>query len=323
MPPPPNSGCDCLCAGILVADHVCAPIDRLPGAGELVMTKRIVLHIGGCASNAAIDLAKLGVRTGVVGRVGDDVFGGFVRETLEEHGVDTSGLIETSATDTSQTLVVNVKGQDRRFVHCFGANGQFTGDDLPRDRVRHARVLYVGGYLLMPNLTQDELVPVFEAARGAGVKTVLDVAVPEAGDYLSRLDRLLPLTDLFLPNEDEARMITGVEDPLRQAERFHAMGAGTAVVTRGARGSVLVSGDTRLRAGVYPVEFVDGTGGGDAFDAGFIYGLLRGFDLPKCLQWASALGASCVRAIGTTTGVFRRSEAEAFIAEHPLAIERV
>jgi sugar/nucleoside kinase (ribokinase family) len=319
----PIPNCDCLCAGILVADHVCAPVERMPGAGELVMAQRIVLHIGGCASNAAIDLAKLGVRTGVVGRVGEDVYGGFVRDTLQEHGVETSGLIETPGTDTSQTLIVNVKGQDRRFVHSFGANAQFTGADLPPERVRGAKVLYVGGYLLMPNLSQADLVPVFEAARGFGVKTVLDVAIPEPGDYLSRLDRLLPLTDYFLPNNDEARMILGVDDPLEQAERFHRMGAGTAVVTCGERGAVLVSGETRLRAGVYPVEFVDGTGGGDAFDAGFIYGILQGFDLATCLRWGSALGASCVRAIGTTTGVLTRPEAEAFIAERALRIERV
>lgn len=318
-----HSPCDCLCAGILVADHVCAPIDRLPDAGELVMTDRVLLHIGGCASNTAIDLAKLGVRTSVVGRVGDDVFGTFVSDTLQQHGVDTSGLLVTAETDTSQTLIVNVKGQDRRFVHSFGANGRFTGEDLPLDRVRRAKVLHVGGYLLMSNLAQEELVLVFEAARAAGVKTVLDVAIPEPGDYVSRLDRLLPLTDYFLPNEDEARMILSLDDPLEQAERFHAMGASTVLITRGEKGVVLVGEGIRLRGGVYPVEFVDGTGGGDAFDAGFIFGVLQGFDLPKCLKWASALGASCVRAVGATTGIFRRSEAETFIAEHALRIEHL
>ena len=67
-------------------------------------------------------------------------------------------------------------------------------------------------------------------------------------------------------------------------------------------GPLLVSEDVRLRAGAYPVEFVDGSGGGDAFDAGYVYGLLHGLGTEDCLRVASALGASCVRAIGTTTG---------------------
>src|SRR5439155_25070532 len=70
-----NEDAEVLCAGIIVADHVCAPISHLPAAGELVMAERLILTIGGCAANAAVDLSKMGVRASVVGRVGRDVFG--------------------------------------------------------------------------------------------------------------------------------------------------------------------------------------------------------------------------------------------------------
>ena len=109
-----------LCAGIMVADHVCAPIPHVPAAGELVMAENMLLTIGGCAANAAVDLAKMGVRSAVVGRVGKDVFGPIVLDMLREAGVDVA-LVHASATaDTSQTLIVNVAGQDRRFVHGYG-----------------------------------------------------------------------------------------------------------------------------------------------------------------------------------------------------------
>src|SRR5687767_13152091 len=107
---------DVLCAGIIVADHLCTPIDHLPVAGELVMADGMVLAIGGCAANAAVDLTKMGVATAVVGRVGTDVFGGVVTDMLKKAGVDTSLVKTTPGVDTSQTLIVNVKGQDRRFV---------------------------------------------------------------------------------------------------------------------------------------------------------------------------------------------------------------
>jgi sugar/nucleoside kinase (ribokinase family) len=314
---------DVLCAGIIVADHVCSPISHLPAAGELVMAERLILTLGGCAANAAVDLSKMGVSAAVVGRVGSDVFGRVVTDMLQAQGVDISAVVVSRGLDTSQTLIVNVAGQDRRFIHTFGANAEFSASDIPLERVHRCRILYLGGYLLIPNIRQDELASVFAAARKAGAKTVLDVAVPQPGEYLSRLERLLPQVDVFLPNEHEAAQITGEADPVRQAELFRGLGAGTIVITRGAEGSVLVNDEVRLRAGVYRVPFLDGSGGGDAFDAGYIWGLLNHFPAEDCLRVASALGASCVRALGTTPGVFTRTECEEFLLTHNLDIERV
>jgi sugar/nucleoside kinase (ribokinase family) len=312
-----------LCAGIIVADHVCTPISHLPAAGELVMAERMILTIGGCAANAAVDLVKMGVGATVAGRVGGDIFGRVVSDLLREHGVDVSGIQVSPSAETSQTMIVNVAGQDRRFIHTFGANGDFSAADIPSVALDRYRVLYMGGYLLMPNVVKEELIPVFAAAHRAGVKTVLDVAAPGKADYLPRLERLLPHVDVFLPNNHEAALICGESDPLRQAECFRRLGVGTAVITLGGEGSVLVQEGLRLRAGTFAVPLVDGSGGGDAFDAGYICGLLRGLDAEGCLRLASALGASCVRAIGTTPGVFTRGECEQFLGANELRIERL
>jgi sugar/nucleoside kinase (ribokinase family) len=310
-----------LCAGIVVADHVSTPISDLPRAGELVMADRLILTIGGCAANAAVDLVKMGVRAAVVGRVGGDAFGRIVADMLREHGVDVSSLNVSSQADTSQTLIVNVVGEDRRFIHTFGANAEFRASDIPAERVARCRVLYVGGYLLMPEMRGEELASVFATARKVGAKTVLDVGVPRPGEYLSKLEPLLPHVDVFTPNEDEAREITGETDPVKQADVFRRLGAKAVAITMGGDGAVLVTESVRLRADVYPVDFVDGSGGGDAFDAGYIYGLLQGLDAEGCLRVASALGASCVRAIGTTPGVFTRAECEEFTRRLDLRIE--
>ncbi len=315
-----NRPAEVLCAGILVADHVCTPIDHLPAAGELVLADRLLLTLGGCAANVAVGLSRMGVSAAVAGRVGGDVFGRVVADLLREAGVDVSAVTVTPGFDTSQTLIVNVKGQDRRFIHTFGANAAFRAADIPADAAARCKVLYLGGYFIMDRVTQEELLPVFAAARRAGARTVLDVVTPGPGNYLPRLDRLLPEVDVFLPNDHEAALITGESDPVRQAERFRDLGARTVIVTLGERGAVLVSDRVRLRSGTYPVEFVDGSGGGDAFAAGYIAGLLRGLDEEGCLRVASALGASCVRAIGTTSSVFTRAECDAFLREHSLAV---
>src|SRR5438105_14441159 len=195
-----NDQAEVLCAGIVVADHVCTPITHVPAAGELVMAERMLLTIGGCAANASVDLAKMDVRSAVVGRVGNDVFGRIVLEMLRATGVDVSLVRASTTADTSQTLIVNVAGQDRRFIHTFGANGEFSAADIPLDRLPSCKILYLGGYLLMPHLKQEDLVPVFAQARARGIKTVLDVAIPHPGEYLSRLDKLLTHVDVFLPN---------------------------------------------------------------------------------------------------------------------------
>src|SRR5437868_11758437 len=205
-----------LCAGIVVADHVCTPVTRLPTAGELVVADRILLTLGGCAANVAVDLAKMGVSALVAGRVGDDPCGRIVAEMLREYQIDISALQVTAGADTSQTLIVNVAGQDRRFIHSFGANALFRAADIPLDRVARCKVLYVGGYMVMPSLRQDELAAVFAAARRAGAKTVLDVVAPGPGEYLRHLEKLLPHVDVFLPNSHEGGLILGEHDPVRQ-----------------------------------------------------------------------------------------------------------
>lgn len=312
---------DCLSVGVLVADHLCAPIARVPRAGELLLTDHLLLNIGGCASNAAMDLARLGVKVAVVGCVGDDAFGRFVIETLDARGVDTGSIRRLPDVGTSGTLIVNVSGEDRRFIHAIGANGRLSAADIPLERVREARVFYVGGFFLMPGLRGAELAELFRQARATGVITLLDVVVPGPGDYWAELEPLLAETDVFLPNDDEAALLTGLDDPRRQAERFHAAGAKTVVITCGGRGTVLVTEGLRLQAETYPVKYVGATGAGDAFDAGYIAGLLDGGDARRCLEWGSALGASCVRSIAATDSVFNREEAQAFMREHCLKIE--
>ena len=118
-------------------------------------------------------------------------------------------------------------------------------------------------------------------------------------------------------------MILGETDPLRQALAFRDLGARRVVVTKGEHGAIAISDQICVDVGTFPIDFVDGSGGGDAFDAGYIAGLLDGRDEIGCLTLASAIGASCVRAVGTTAGVFTREEAELFLATHRLRVDPI
>lgn len=283
------------------------------------MTDRIELTIGGCASNVAVDLARLGLRSCVAGRVGEDVLGRHVAAALKAEGVATDQITFSTTAQTATTMVVNVRGEDRRFIHAAGANAEFTGEEVTPAAIAGSRALYVGGFGLNSALSGERVAALFRTARAAGVMTVLDVVC--ALDHIDRmLEPVLPLTDLFLPNRDESEIITGLSAPVDQARRFLEWGAGCAVVTCGGEGVVLADAAGIRQGASYEVPQIDATGGGDAFVAGFLYARLHGRSTDDCLRLGSALGASCVQARGATTGVFRADELEAFVAGHSLEI---
>lgn len=309
-----------VCAGIVVADLFVPPLPTLPTAGELLATDDFLLMPGGCAANTAIVLTRLGVSSTVVGKVGADPFGDFLEQDLLARGVDTRGLTRAPGHGTSKTVVLTVAGDDRRFVHTFGANADLGADDIERTLLEGADAFYVGGYLVLPRLEQAALAELYAAARARGARTILDVVVP-SGDARISLDLVadvLPHIDFFVPNEDEARLLTGEMDPYRQAERLREAGASTAVVTMGPEGALLVDDERSIRLPGPDVEVVDGSGAGDAFSAGLIAGLLEGWDVERTLRFASVLGASACTKLGCTPGVFDRAEAERFLAAHPL-----
>jgi sugar/nucleoside kinase (ribokinase family) len=316
---------DVVCVGILVADIFVPPMDRLPLPGELARVNDLPLSTGGCAANTGIDLAKLGARVSVVGKVGNDAFADFIRQDLKSKGVDVGGLRVSSDMPTSRTVILTVIGDDRRYIHTVGANSDLRVPDINLDLVKQAKVLYVGGYLLFPGVDQASLADLLRYAKQNGVKTVLDVAGVNSDHNLDHLKEVLPFTDAFLPNYDEAKILTQNDDPLRQAEIFVSLGVGTAVITMGALGVVACQAGEDgvhkyLHAGVYPIHLIDPSGGGDAFDAGYIIGLLEDWDMERSITFASAIGGSACTKLGTTAGVFTRVEAEKFIAANNLKL---
>lgn len=266
-----------VCAGIVVADVFVPPLARLPDPGALVATDDFVVETGGCAANAAIALARLGLRPTIVARVGDDLFGEFVRDELVAAGVDVTHLSRDAVLGTSKTVIVPVEGEDRRYIHTFGANAALSAADLAPALAVAPDVLYIGGFLVLPGLRQAELAEHVRAARQAGTRVVFDVVAP-AGRPVSLDDvgAVLPEVDYFVPNDDEAAALTGESDPKRQAQALLALGVGTVVITLGERGLVAATRDETIELPAPQIELVEPSGAGDAFAAGLVYGVLRG-----------------------------------------------
>lgn len=305
-----------VCAGILVADTFVPPIPEMPASGELVEVHGdFVLDAGGCAANTAITLAKLGVDVRVAASVGADPGGRFLRETLEERGVDASGITQSSTRGTSRTVILTVEGEDRRYLHAIGANADLDAAAIDSARAG-AEVLVIGGYLVLPGLSAAGLTDLLARARAEGTRTILDVVVPHGQEGVAEALRpVLPHVDVFMPNSDEAAALLGTRDPVTQAVELLEWGCRAVVVTRGSEGAVYADADQVLEVRPYPVELVDGSGAGDAFTAGLVTGVLEGWPVEHGLRFASAVGASACRGLGCTTTIFSREEALAAAAD--------
>lgn len=312
-----------LSAGILFTDVGCAPISHNPNPGELVPTTKIELSLGGCASNLAMNLARLEIPSGLCGMVGDDSFSDFILGSLEHPLIDTSGLARMRNAGPGTTMIVNVKGQDRRFISTTGANAGFSVADIPADWAEEAEVIYLGGYLMMPKLESPETAEFLKKFQARGGKTILDVVLYGDRPYWDVIRPLLPYVDYFMPNDHEGEKISGLADPVDQAKFFTDAGAKGVVITCGESGSIYYSSEAKFRTGIFSVEFIGGTGSGDAFAAGFVAGLLDRLDPVGLMKKASAQGASAVRHSSATASVFTKAESEAFLASHDLTVTEI
>ena len=318
-----TASAEVVCAGILVADTFCGPVHQLPAPGALLQVDPFTIRTGGCAANTAICLAKQGVPSRVAGKVGKDAAGTGILDDLAGRGIDVAGVARSDTSPTSQTVILLCRNEDRRFLHNFGANAELSADEIEQALDPLPRIVYIGGYLAMPGLQAEALARLLARLQREGVTTVLDVVVPSDLRDASQLWQVLPGVDVFLPNEDEARQCTGLDDPLDQARALRDHGAKTVVLTMGGDGALAVGPDGQWRVGTLAVDCVDPSGGGDAFAAGLIKGLLADWPITRCVQLGAVLGASCVQAVGCHDGVGDEAAALRALAETPPAVETV
>ncbi len=303
-----------VCLGIMVADVVGRPVRALPDPGRLVLVDEMSLHTGGCAINAATALAKLGMPVEVVGKVGTDPFGEFLLNALAERGIGGSGVRRDTRVGTSATMVMVEPDGERRFVHYIGANASLALDDVDLALVRGASILHVGGALVLPGIDGEPTAELLREARAAGVITFLDTVWDDAGRWMDVLAPCLAEVDYFVPSLPEAQALTGLDDPLEVARALLSYGVATVGLKMGQDGCLVVPAEgSPIRLPAFQVDVVDATGAGDAFAAGFIAGVRKGWSLERTARLANAVGGLCVTGVGAAGGLRSFSETLAFM----------
>ncbi len=259
------------------------------------------LEMGGSACIFACQAAKLGLRVAVVGRVGDDAFGRLAVQRLGENGVDTRHVRVEPGLKTGLGLALCRATGDRAILTCAGSINAVYPDDLTDDLLRRARHLHYCSYYLQTNLL-PAVPAIFRRARAFGLSISLDSNWDPEGRWDGGLVEALALSDLFLPNEQEALAI-GRADRLEDALVSLASAGPVVAVKRGELGALVAAGTARWTVPVEPVEAIaDTIGAGDSFDAGFVAAWLAGQPLEVCAAVGNACGRASTQARGGIQG---------------------
>jgi len=256
---------------------------------------------GGQVATTLCTCAALGLRTAYLGVFGDDEHGPRLRAELETRGVHTGAGLTRHASSRYACIFVDESG-DRTVFWQRDAALRLRPEDLPRDLVTSARLLHVD------NVDEDAAIAAARLARDAGVHVTTDI-----DQVTPRTMALVETATIPILAEHVPRALTGERDPERALRMLRQRHHGMLCVTLGARGAMLLDGDTLHQAQAVTVEAVDTTGAGDVFRGAFIYALLRGDSPPDILRFANAAAAvSCTRE-GAIGGVPTLADVEALL----------
>jgi sugar/nucleoside kinase (ribokinase family) len=289
---------DVLVAGELNPDLILSGSDVTPrfGQGE-ILVENAALTIGSSAAIFATATAKLGLQVGFVGVVGNDHFGQFMLEGLEDRGVRVSPVIVDDDLQTGLSVILS-RGTDRAILTYSGAISKLRAEQITDDLLAQSKHLHVASYFLQTDL-QSGLPDLLRRARAQGLTTSLDTNWDPEETWGPELNAVYPQIDVLLPNAQEAKFLGRGKDWQEGARALSGQGPIVAV-KRGADGAVAVTGSEMIEVDAVKTEVVDTTGAGDNFDAGFLYGYLAGRPLEWSLKVAVACGSLSTQAVGGT-----------------------
>jgi len=263
-------------------------VDKLPKLGSESLASHLELRPGGAAANVAVALSRLGVPTGFIGAVGEDPFGRMLEENLNNEGVDTSLLQIVKDDHTGLAIIAVTRDGERTMLGYRGANRRLTLEAIVEEYFGSLRLLFISGYALLESPQKNATRKALDTARRLGSLIAIDISEPLAAMGLGEVNRLIGRVDYIFVNEREALLLAGALGGLGELTRRLAR---VVVVKRGGAGAQVFSNSGSFTAPAFKIEVVDTTGAGDAFDAGFIYGVLHGLKLEECLILANAVAA--------------------------------
>ena len=286
-------------------DELLEKLDLPKGSMQLVdiekssMIRKACEHLpssfasGGSAANTIYGLAKLGVETSFIGKIGKDDYGRIFKEDLEKSNI--KPVLLTSDTHSGRAVALISPDRERTFATHLGAAIELNADDLHADHFSGHDIFHIEGYIVQNNELLEKAV---KLAKENGMDISLDLAsynvVEDNLEFLRYIVK--EYVDIVFANEEESKSFTGKEplEALNELAEFCRI----AVVKIGKEGSLVKSGEDVFHIDAIDVELVDTNGAGDIYAAGFLYGLSRGWSLDKCGKTGAILAGKIIEISG-------------------------
>ena len=293
-----NKRFDVVVVGELNVDLILNSIDSFPEMGKEKIARDMTLTLGSSSAIFASNLSSLGTKVAFVGKIGDDAFGTLVKESFQAKKVNTDFLITSKNFSTGATIVLNYS-EDRAMVTYPGAMEDLTINDIKEEVIKSSNHLHFSSYFLQPGM-KTGLVELFKLGKEAGLTTSLDIQWDPKEEWNFNYKEVLPLVDVFLPNEQEILLLTGEEnldDAINKLSQF----AKYIAIKLGNTGSMVASnGKCFFRKSYLNENIVDAIGAGDSFNAGFIHKFINGYIIEECQNFGNLTGAINTTAAGGT-----------------------
>jgi len=283
---------------------------RFPQPGETVVGRRFLTYPGGKGANQAVAAARMGAATAMVGRVGDDVFGPQLIDTLTASGINVEGVAVAQDT-TSGIAVINIdESAQNQIIQILGAND--TCGDSEAVRVRQA-LAHASTLLLQLEVSVDLSLKVAKEAFEQGKTVILD-----PGPVRPIPPEFFPYCSVITPNETEAHALVGFPvvdrtSAAQAAEQLLAKGVGVAVVKLGAQGVYFATTDGDDFVTPFQVDAIDSVAAGDAFNGALAVSLAEGATLEQSVRMAAAAGALAVSKSGAQDSMPYRNGVEGLL----------
>jgi sugar/nucleoside kinase (ribokinase family) len=281
--------------GNVNVDLLVWPVTELPPPGADSLVESIQMRAAGSAGNTALALAHLGHIPHLVGCVGDDHFGQFILQELAAAGID-GGVAVMPDQPTGVSIALEAPGRDRSFLTAPGSLKLFRASMVPSEVLEQDFVLFCG-YFSLPSLRGEPALRLLERVRADGGCTLFDCDWDPAGwtqESREEVAQILPLVDVFLPNEDEARGLTGLDDPVAAARALQQISGRWVVAKLGMNGCVAFGPEEEHWIPAPFVRASDTTGAGDSFNGGLLYALFSGGEWPEALRFATRVASTVV-----------------------------
>ena len=273
--------------------------DKLPEVGKEIIADEMILTLGSSSAILAANLSVLGPRVSFIGKIGKDSFANLVLDSLSSKGVDTSNIIQTAEHKTGITVACSYEN-DRAMVTHPGAMNHLTIADITIEKLKQAKHMHMSSAFFQLGLKPD-IVDLFKMAKQAGLTTSFDPQWDPAEKWDIDLKALLPYVDVFLPNIEEIKFMTGTQSR-EDALNSIADVANIVIVKDGENGSYLWTASDQINQQIFSnPNVVDTIGAGDSFNSGFISKFINKEPLKKCTEFGALTGAVNTTCAGGTT----------------------